>query len=216
MVFWQLFCAIDVHSPLLLHRSLMMHINIPFKYTLKCPLIVDNDNSQNSRSLQSTLVFAVRFTQMAALVIKMADSCITTQLIVYQPVNGPLWVSECGMKSVLHMRSLAKIERWEAEYVYTYMRVAYVLFRSSLRHQMAQVAIRAEVAPVWVVVHPCLCASSVSVDFCGAILARNAAVRLIFANHCRVSFDRSLHIVVPGKLDTPLLLFSDFGARFLD
>jgi hypothetical protein len=63
------------------------------------------------------------------------------------------------------MRSLAKIERWEAKYVYTHMRVAYLLFRTSHRHQLAQVAIRAAVGPVLVEVHPCLCASSMSLDF---------------------------------------------------
>jgi hypothetical protein len=35
MVLWQLFCAINVLSPLLLHCSLMMHINIPFKIFFK-------------------------------------------------------------------------------------------------------------------------------------------------------------------------------------
>jgi hypothetical protein len=45
------------------------------------------------------------------------------------------------------------------------MRVAYLLFRTSHRHQLAQVAIRAVVAPVLVEVHPCHCASSVSLDF---------------------------------------------------
>jgi hypothetical protein len=62
------------------------------------------------------------------------------------------------------MRSLPKIERWEAEYVYTHIRVAHLVFRSSNCDQVAQVAFRAEVAPVVVEVHPCLCASSVSVD----------------------------------------------------
>jgi len=52
--------------------------------------------------------------------------------------------------------------------------------------------------------------------FCGAILARKAAICLIFASHCWVSFDRNLHLVVPGKLDNLLLLYSDFGARSLD
>ena len=60
------------------------------------------------------------------------------------------------------MRSWAKIEHGEREYVYTHMRVAYLLFRTSHHHQLAQVAIRAAVAPVLVEVHPCLCASSVS------------------------------------------------------
>jgi hypothetical protein len=63
------------------------------------------------------------------------------------------------------MRSLAKIERWEAKYVYTHMRVAYLLCRTYHRHQLAQVAIRAAVVPILVEVHPCLCASSVSLDF---------------------------------------------------
>ena len=53
------------------------------RYTLKCLLIVDNDNTQKSRSLQSTLVFAVMLTQKAAVVYKMAVSCITMQLTVY-------------------------------------------------------------------------------------------------------------------------------------
>ena len=51
---------------------------------------------------------------------------------------------------------------------------------------------------------------------CGVILAMKEAVGLIVTNHCRVSCDRSLHHVMPGKLDTPLLLFSDFDARCLD
>ena len=47
------------------------------------------------------------FTQQAAVVYKMAVSCITTQLIVYQPVDGPSSVSKSGMKSLSHMQSLA-------------------------------------------------------------------------------------------------------------
>jgi hypothetical protein len=52
--------------------------------------------------------------------------------------------------------------------------------------------------------------------FCGAIVARKAAVLLIFANWCEVLFDRSLHLVMPGKRNTLLLLFKEFGARLLD
>jgi hypothetical protein len=62
------------------------------------------------------------------------------------------------------MRSLAKIERLEVKYVYTHMRVAYLLFRTSHRHLLAQVAIRAAVAPILVVVHPWLSASNVFLD----------------------------------------------------
>jgi len=51
---------------------------------------------------------------------------------------------------------------------------------------------------------------------CCAILAWKAAVCLIFINHWWVSFYRSLHLLMTRKLNSSLLLFSDFGARFLD
>jgi len=49
---------------------------------------------------------------------------------------------------------------------------------------------------------------------CCAVLAREAAVRLIFSNRSQVYFHRSLHIIMPRKLNSPLLLVSDFGTRF--
>jgi len=51
---------------------------------------------------------------------------------------------------------------------------------------------------------------------CCAILAWKAAIWLIFINHCRVSFYRSLHLLMTRKLNSSLLLFSDFGARFFN
>jgi hypothetical protein len=63
------------------------------------------------------------------------------------------------------MRSLPKIERWEAEYVYTHMRVANRLFWSTHCDQMQQAAFWAEVAPIMVEVHRYLCASSVPQDY---------------------------------------------------
>jgi len=51
---------------------------------------------------------------------------------------------------------------------------------------------------------------------CCANLAKKMAVRLIFLNHCWVSFYRSLHHVMPVKHNTPLLLFSNLGVLFLD
>jgi len=51
---------------------------------------------------------------------------------------------------------------------------------------------------------------------CGAILARKASGRLVLTKHSRVSCYRSLHLVMPRKLNTPLLLFSDLGTWFLD
>jgi len=51
---------------------------------------------------------------------------------------------------------------------------------------------------------------------CGAILVRKAARRFVMTKHCRVSLFRSLHLFMPRKFNTPLLLFSDLGAWFLD
>jgi len=48
-----------------------------------------------------------------------------------------------------------------------------------------------------------------------AIWARKAAIRLIFLNNCQVSFYHSLYLFMPRKLNSPLLLFSDLGTRFL-
>ena len=60
-----------------------------------------------------------------------------------------------------------KSKSWDAEYVYTDIRVAHLLFRSvdfPHCHQVAQVAFRASVAPVVVEFHSCLCTSSESVE----------------------------------------------------
>jgi len=46
------------------------------------------------------------FTQQAAVIYKMAVSCITTQLVVYSPVDAPSSVSKSRMKSLSRMRSL--------------------------------------------------------------------------------------------------------------
>jgi len=51
---------------------------------------------------------------------------------------------------------------------------------------------------------------------CGAIFSWKAARRLVLTKHCRVSLYRSLHLFVPRELNTPLLLFSDLGAGFLN
>jgi len=111
MVFWQPFYCLHVLLPLSLHLSLIIHINISLKYTLKYLLIVDNDNTQKSRSFLSMLIFTVRFAQWAALICKMDVSCITMQQTVYQPVDVPSSVNKSGIKSVLHLQSLAYASR---------------------------------------------------------------------------------------------------------
>jgi len=51
---------------------------------------------------------------------------------------------------------------------------------------------------------------------CCASLASKAAAHVVLMNHSWVSFYRSLHLFMPRKLNTPLLLFSDFSPRFHD
>jgi len=50
---------------------------------------------------------------------------------------------------------------------------------------------------------------------CGVIFARRASSRVVWTKHSPVSFSCSLHLFVPRKLNTPLLLFWDLGVRFL-
>jgi len=64
----------------------------------------------------------------------------------------------------------------------------------------------------------CTCAfvppACLQILYC-AILARKEAVHVIFMKHSRVSYHRSLHIFIPRKTNSPVRLFSDFGARFV-
>jgi len=57
------------------------------------------------------LVITAKFAQLAALVFKMNDSCITTPQIVYQPVDVPTSGDKSGSKSVLCSLSRADISR---------------------------------------------------------------------------------------------------------
>jgi hypothetical protein len=47
-------------------------------------------------------------------------------------------------------------------------------------------------------------------------LTRKASIRVILTKHCNVFYHRRLNLVMSWKLNTPLLLFSDSGTRFLD
>jgi len=51
---------------------------------------------------------------------------------------------------------------------------------------------------------------------CSATLARKASVPVVLMMHCRVSFYRSFHHLMPRKLNSLQLLFSDFSVRLLD
>jgi hypothetical protein len=53
-------------------------------------------------------------------------------------------------------------------------------------------------------------------NHCCAIFPRETAVRLIFMDHSQVSLYHRLHHIMPRKLNSLLLLFSDFSASYLD
>jgi len=69
--------------------------------------------------------------------------------------------------------------------------------------------------PCWRCTHPFATPACLGI-LCCAIVARKAAICLIFPKHSRVSFHRSLHISIPWILTSRLLLFSDICPRFLD
>jgi hypothetical protein len=51
---------------------------------------------------------------------------------------------------------------------------------------------------------------------CYAILAKKAAISVVFIDHSWGSFYCSFHVVVPINLTYLFHLFLDFGMRFLD
>lgn len=55
----------------------------PLKYTVQCPLISGDDNTQKSGSVVLPLIFTSRGTHKTTFVCKMDFSWVTTQLIVY-------------------------------------------------------------------------------------------------------------------------------------
>ena len=66
-----------------------------------------------------------------------------------------------------HMDQDRQCQCREAEYVYTHIRVAHLLFRNfefSHSHEVGQVVYLLPVAPVVVEVHPCVCSSSEPAD----------------------------------------------------
>jgi len=112
-----------------------------------------------------------------------------------------------------------KIQLGEEVYVYTHIRVTHVLFGDLPSHTVI----------TWCSWHwgwrwcwfgrrctlsfaPPAC---LLVLYC-AIVGRQRTVRLIFTNHCQVSFPCSVHFFMPWKVNTPLHLFPDFSARCLD
>jgi len=102
---------------------------------------------------------------------------------------------------------------WPADW-----RVGIIVLRNFYR--LGCVACRAAVASAVCVgcveVHLFLCVPSLSEDSLQCHLARNALGHVVLTKHSLVSFYRNLHLFMPGKLNTPLLLFSDLGMRFLD
>jgi len=111
------------------------------------------------------------------------------------------------------------------ENAYTHTWMAYLQFHNFRSPQCPLVAqmvlqmamaFQAEVPPVLVKVRWFLQPSACLLILFCTILAWKVAGRMLFINYCRVSFHRSLHLLMPRKLNSSLFLFSDFGARFLD
>jgi len=170
----------------------------------------------STRYFQSILVPTLRFAQKAVVVCKFNVSSISTQQIVYS-ANLEYNLYRACFPWQMHYDW--KIECLEVENAYIHTWMAYLLFhnfRFPQRHLVAQVAFRAEVPPVVEEVRWFRCASSGSPDSLLYHFGMEGSRPYDFVNHCRVSSHRSLHLVMPRKLNSLLLLFSDFGARLLN
>jgi hypothetical protein len=90
------------------------------------------------------------------------------------------------------------------------------LFRFRQRHLVAQVAFRAEVPPVLEEVLRFLCTSSGSPDSLVYHFGMEGSRPYDFCKPLPGVFPSQPSPLMPSKLNSSLLLFSDFGARFLN
>jgi len=132
--------------------------------------MVDNGNAQKSHSIQTVVVFTLRFTYKADVIFTIHVSSLSMQQIVY---SAYLEKNLCRTYYPWLMHYECQIECVEVESVYTDTWVAYLRFhdvhfrRYRLVAQVAfgaDVAFRAVVPPVLVHVRWFLCSWNMSVD----------------------------------------------------
>jgi hypothetical protein len=68
----------------------------------------------------------------------------------------------------------------------------------------------------WSYVHQLLLIYSVSADYSVAILAKEASSHIVLMRYSQVPSYRYIHLLMPKKLNTTLLLLSDLSKRCLD
>jgi len=163
----------------------------------------------------------------------MTISCITTQQIVYQPVDVPWSVSKSVLESVscwLSWAYASRLENWAldgdaCEYTYPggilpiwelwapssstgwlrwVSRQRWCWFYCRQSVSVGRRCNRSFTPPVWLRI------------LCGAILPRKASVCEVLPELSRVSLYPRLHFAMRRRHNSPVLLFSDFGVSLVE
>jgi len=170
------------------------------------------------------LVISCRMAQSAALVFKMNVSCITTPQSVLTFISQHIWIKIGIVLSILIIFEIFRTGKscmWiriSGQQIDDFSRLSsgsvtgWGGWRAWRRWRGLWNPL--SVSGGWRCTCSFTCPACLQI-LCGAIWARKAAGRLVFTKHCRVSLYSNLHLIVPRKLNTPLLFFSDLGAWFL-
>jgi len=94
-------------------------------------------------------------------------------------------------------------------------RLRRVVFRAEVESAL-EPALECPVCVRWAEVHLFVCVSRVCADFLWCHVVKGSIRACGFDEAQPGVFLSHLHLLIPKKLNTPLVLFSDLGARFLD
>ena len=168
------------------------------------------------------LVFTLRFTWKPALAFKINARGISPQQIVYSenlewnlyPACYP-WLMHYDWKlSVWKWRKYIHTFGWHTIYFITFISVSVTWCHRW--HSGPSWHSGWRCSQIWWRFARFFLPPACLQILCCAILAWKAASRMIFINHCRVSFYCSLQVFLPRKLNCLHLLFWDFHARILN
>ena len=224
MVFWQLFYHLHVLFPLSLHCSLLMHINISCKIYIKVSanwgwkyysnIPVHAINVHHHCQLRS--IGCCRLQPGCRLHHRAADSALASWCsFISQQISNTIFFAFAIIGVCIKIEKLSIRKRSMYIYISGWHTFDFRMVRSLIGTRWRRWHFRRRWRRVWWRFTRSIVPPACLRILCCAILARKAAIHLIFKNHCWVSSYRSHHLVMPRKLHTSLRLFSDCGTRFL-
>jgi len=198
---------------------------------IKCPLIVDNNSLKHpvpfdrcSSSLAGSLNTVLSSAKWMSAALRYSGLCTNHWVFLHNEANLEWNNYRCCYYWYMHRASKLSIGNWSLSLcicglhivdqgtLSSHIVTGWLRWPSGQRWQCSWYRL---FVSVW-----CRCTSSVVPPLClrilhSAILARKAAVRVVFMEHSWVTFYCSLYLSMPKKLNSPLPLFRDFGARYL-